>query len=182
MTMATNGKQIEELPPDEKNRELRLRLRYFGALGVLVDAELRVSAARLIATHPLVREENFVERAREAFRHVVGEVCMGARDARNLEAKNVGEVNYIVFDIFELGEPAGRVSLLTTWSEEKVLTVLECGGYVLQLCTTMFKGWPTDDNFEMVALRDGGCARYFKFVAARLAEQASKEQEDGHAG
>lgn len=80
MTMSTDGRQIEELPEEEKRRELRLR--YSGAISVLCDQELKVVAARLIATYPLTTEQQFVEMARQAFVHVVSEVALHARDAR----------------------------------------------------------------------------------------------------
>lgn len=80
MTMATDGKQIEDLSPEDKNKELRLR--YIGAIVTLVGAELRVAAARIIATYPLTSEEEFVENARQAFREAVGQVALNARDAR----------------------------------------------------------------------------------------------------
>ncbi len=83
MTMATDGRQVEDLGEEERRRELRLR--YVGAVGALVDAELRVSAARLVAAFPLATEELFVGRARDAFLHVVGEVHSQARDARHDE-------------------------------------------------------------------------------------------------
>lgn len=92
MTIGTNGKRIEELQDDEKTRELRLR--YVGALSVLVDSELRTSAARLIAVYPLAQEDDFIARAREAFRHVVGEVVMGARDARHA-IQELGDGKYV---------------------------------------------------------------------------------------
>lgn len=80
MTMATNGKQIEELSDDEKQRELRLR--YSGAILVLVQNELRVAASRLCATYPLSSSDYFVGLAREAFAEVAAGVCDEARGSR----------------------------------------------------------------------------------------------------
>lgn len=84
MTMATNGKQIEELSTEDRNREVRLR--YVGAIETLIDYELRVAASRLIATRPLVTEEEFVRRSEKAYRDVAGYVCTNAFDARDEES------------------------------------------------------------------------------------------------
>lgn len=78
-----------DLPEEERRRELRLC--YVGAIMVLVGSELRAAAARLLATYPLFTEDRFVEVAREAFRHVAGEVVLEARDARCVESPATGD-------------------------------------------------------------------------------------------
>ena len=80
--MATDGRQVEDLPEEEKLRELRLR--YTGALKVMVENELRLAAARLMAAYPLATQDAFVDMAREAYRTVAGDVFMAARDAREV--------------------------------------------------------------------------------------------------
>lgn len=77
MTMGIEGGEIESMPEGEaKHREIRLR--YSGALVVMVENELRLAAARLIATYPLVTEEEFLRRASEAFRSTTRDVHIEA--------------------------------------------------------------------------------------------------------
>jgi hypothetical protein len=81
MTMATDGRQIKELAGIEKERELQLR--YAGAIKTLVQNELRVTAARLIAAFPFTNRQDFLACAEEVWTAVVGDVSMEARDARH---------------------------------------------------------------------------------------------------
>ncbi len=83
MTMATCGKQIEDLAEAEQQRQWRLR--YAGAVKTLSLHELRVAAARLIATYPQYSQQEFVREAEEAFREVAGDAHLHARDARHVE-------------------------------------------------------------------------------------------------
>lgn len=89
MTMATSGKNIEDLTGEERQRELRLR--YAGAIRSLCAAELRVTAARIVAAYPLTSEEEFVANARDAWREVMGNVLPNARDARHEETPKPSE-------------------------------------------------------------------------------------------
>ena len=84
MTMATNGKQIESLSKEEQEREYRLR--YAGAVEVLSLNELRVAAARLVATYPKYTLQQFMQEAERAFCEVQGGVVLSARDVRHFDA------------------------------------------------------------------------------------------------
>jgi hypothetical protein len=62
-----------------------MRIRYVGAITTLVDVELRVAAARLLATYPSMTCQRFIELAEQAFDDVAGQVARSCSDAR-LEA------------------------------------------------------------------------------------------------
>ena len=80
MTMSTDGRQIEDLPDEERRRQLRLR--YGGAIVSLCNSELRVTAARLVAAFPLTTEQEFVAMARSASDQTTVDVCLCARDVK----------------------------------------------------------------------------------------------------
>lgn len=104
MTMATNGKPIEGMVEAEQLRQWRLR--YAGAVKTLSLHELRVAAARLIATYPQYSQQEFVREAEEAFRDVAEDVHLHARDARHVEVAPAGEM--LAADVAELIFPLAQ--------------------------------------------------------------------------
>ena len=81
MAMAINGERIEEIT-DPERRARELRLMYAGAVYTLVNVELRIAAARLIAVYPLKSAVEFLELAREAFDCVISDTALAAQNAQ----------------------------------------------------------------------------------------------------
>ena len=133
MTMSTDGKQIEELSEPEQKREYRLR--YAGAVKTLSLYELRVVAARLVATYPQFSRQQFVDQAKSAFDEVQGEVALSAREARNLEVAPASAAHDFDVDVLDL-PPAQRVRILNVFDRANIRTV---GDLVKQRPTDLLK-------------------------------------------
>jgi hypothetical protein len=69
---------------------------------------------------------------------------------------------FVLFEVFEDGEPVGKVALSSKWSENDVMVELHSRGYPTG-GRVKFEGWPSFSDFKLEIL--GDTLHRFKFSA-----------------